>query len=167
MKRTDYISFDELYMGIAELASKRSKDPSTRHGACIINKYNRIISIGYNGLPKGLNDDGYNESGSVNGVVIDYWLTPNKYPYVVHAEENAILNATVDLKDTILYLYSEKGYYPCSTCARMMSQTGIKEVVMKTAIRENTPQYDWSHTKHIFEQARITIRVLNNDNKHN
>ena len=108
MKRKNYILWDEFFMGVARLASLRSKDPSTRHGAIIVNSLtNRIVSVGYSGLPTGLNDDGLDIRTNLNsftpsmvpkeGFVFDYWAAPQKYDYVCHGEENCILNATCDL----------------------------------------------------------------------
>lgn len=171
MRRTDYISWDELFMGIAELTSKRSKDPSTRHGACIINPItHKLIAIGYNGLPNGIHDD-LHEASVMNdfpasmipkeGHYFDCWERPQKDELVVHAEENAIFNATKNLKGATLYLYSEKGYYPCSRCARGISQVKIKEIVLKTAIKENASVYNWDYSKWILRKGRVSIRVLN------
>lgn len=136
-------------MGIAELASKRSKDPRTKHGACIIQSdTKRIISVGYNGLPRGLKDKEC------------YWRKPEKHEYVVHAEENAIFNTNENLAGSTLYLYSSRGYYPCARCARGIIQKGIKIVVMKKAIKENSESYDWSYTKHMFKKCDVKIRIL-------
>lgn len=118
MKRTDYISWDQYFMGVALLSAMRSKDPATQVGACIINKKKRIVGIGYNGFPYGVEDDDYNWDKS------DNWLD-SKYPYVVHAEPNAILNATVSLEDATLYVT----LFPCNECAKLIIQSGIKEVV--------------------------------------
>ena len=84
-KRTNYISWDEYFMGVALLSAKRSKDPSTQVGACIVNNKNKIVGAGYNGLPAGCDDDEFpwEKQG-------DFLQT--KYPYVCHAELNAILN---------------------------------------------------------------------------
>ena len=117
MKRTDYISWDEYFMGIAILAAKRSKDPSTQVGACIVSPDNIIISTGYNGMPKGCSDDEFpwNRDGE-----------NSKYAYVVHAELNAILNANGrDLKDSRVYV----ALFPCNECAKAIIQSGVKEVV--------------------------------------
>ena len=122
MKRENVISWDEFFIGVAELASRRSKDPDTRCGACIVDpKTNRIISVGYNGLPRGLDDDGvylkyeYNKPESFltkqSSINYDYWTKPDKYEFVVHAEENAILNCSEDTTGCVLYLYCDKGYY--------------------------------------------------------
>ena len=120
MKRTDYINWDEYFMGIAMLAARRSKDPNTQVGACIVSDDNIIISTGYNGMPKGCSDDvfpwdrkGENEAET-------------KYPYVVHAELNAILNASGrDLRGSRIYV----ALFPCNECAKAIIQCGIKEVI--------------------------------------
>ncbi len=119
MKRTDYISWDEYFMGIAMLAARRSKDPSTQVGACIVSRDNIIISTGYNGMPKGCSDDEFpwERSGEANNT---------KYPYVVHAELNAILNASGrDLRDSRVYV----ALFPCNECAKAIIQSGVREVV--------------------------------------
>ena len=117
MKRQDYISWDEYFMGIAMLAARRSKDPNTQVGACIVSPENIIISTGYNGMPKGCSDDLYP------------WAREGeqtKYPYVVHAELNAILNANGrDLRGSRLYV----ALFPCNECAKAIIQSGISEVV--------------------------------------
>ena len=120
MKRTDYINWDEYFMGIAMLAARRSKDPNTQVGACIVSQDNIIISTGYNGMPKGCSDDefpwdrkGENEAAT-------------KYPYVVHAELNAILNVSGrDLRGSRIYV----ALFPCNECAKAIIQSGIKEVI--------------------------------------
>ena len=116
MKRQDYISWDEYFMGIAMLAAKRSKDPNTQVGACIVSQDNIIISTGYNGMPKGCSDDDYpwEREGDVT-----------KYPFVVHAELNAVLNANGrDLRGSKLYV----ALFPCNECAKAIIQSGVKEV---------------------------------------
>ena len=119
MKRNDYISWDEYFMGIAILASKRSKDPNTQVGACIVSPDNIIISTGYNGMPKGCSDDEF--PWDRTGEEID-----TKYPFVVHAELNAILNANGrDLRGSRLYV----ALFPCNECAKAIIQCGIKEVI--------------------------------------
>ncbi len=117
MKRTDYISWDEYFMGIAMLAARRSKDPSTQVGACIVSAENIIISTGYNGMPKGCSDDifPWDREGE-----------QTKYPYVVHAELNAILNANGrDLRGSRIYV----ALFPCNECAKAIIQSGVKEVL--------------------------------------
>ena len=175
MKRKDYISWDELFISIAELAAKRSKDPSTRHGSCIV-RDNKVLSIGYNGLPFGLDDDGINTKWQSsedqlmktalvdNKTYYDYWDKPQKYQFACHSEENAILNAKQYLTGATIYLFSDKGYYPCPACARMIVQSGIRNVVMKTAIVESTDVYNWDYTKHMFIKAKVKIRILDKGN---
>ena len=117
MKRSDYISWDEYFMGIAMLAAKRSKDPNTQVGACIVSPDNIIISTGYNGMPKGCSDDEY--PWEREGI-------DTKYPYVVHAELNAILNAHGrDLQGSRLYV----ALFPCNECAKAIIQSGIQEII--------------------------------------
>ena len=117
MKRQGYISWDEYFMGIAMLAAHRSKDPNTQVGACIVSQDNIIISTGYNGMPKGCSDDifPWDREGE-----------QTKYPYVVHAELNAILNANGrNLQGSKLYV----ALFPCNECAKAIIQSGVKEVV--------------------------------------
>ena len=117
MKRQDYISWDEYFMGIALLAAMRSKDPNTQVGACIVDDNNIILSTGYNGFPKGCSDDEF---------PWDRTGEETKYPFVVHAELNAILNSGgKDLRGARLYV----DLFPCNECAKAIIQSGIKEVV--------------------------------------
>ena len=118
MKSNNYISWDEYFMGVAMLSALRSKDPSTKVGACIVNENKRIVGIGYNGLPCGCDDDEF--PWERNGGFLD-----TKYAYVVHAEPNAILNATSDLTNATLYVT----LFPCNECAKLIIQSGIKEIV--------------------------------------
>ncbi len=117
-KSNTYISWDEYFMGVAILSSLRSKDPNTKVGACIVNDKKRIVGIGYNGLPYGCSDDEY--PWEREGGFLD-----TKYPYVVHAEPNAILNSTTSLENATLYVT----LFPCHECAKLIIQSGIKEIV--------------------------------------
>ena len=117
MKRQDYISWDEYFMGVSLLAAKRSKDPNTQVGACIVDSNHVILSTGYNGFPLGCSDDElpWARTGE-----------DTKYPYVVHAELNAILNSGgKSLRDATIYV----GLFPCNECAKAIIQSGIREVV--------------------------------------
>lgn len=119
MKRTDYLSWDEYFMGIALLSAHRSKDPATQVGACIVNDDNKILSVGYNGMPIGCQDDcmPWERSGD---------KLDTKYPYVCHAELNAILNNDGgSLKGAKIY----STLFPCNECTKAIIQSGIKEVV--------------------------------------
>ncbi len=118
-KRTDYISWDDYFMGVALLASKRSKDPSTQVGACIVDEDNRILSTGYNGFPQGCSDDEFPWNR-------DESKGETKYNFVVHAELNAILNARgKSLVNSRVFV----SLFPCHECAKAIIQTGVKEVI--------------------------------------
>lgn len=117
MKRKDYLDWDQYFMGIARLSALRSKDPSTQVGACIVNDEKKIIGIGYNGLPIGIDDDSFPW-----GKEGDFLET--KYPYVCHAELNAILNSTKNLQGSSLYVT----LFPCNECTKAIIQSGIKNL---------------------------------------
>ena len=120
-KRKDYLEWDEYFMAIAKLSAMRSKDPSTQVGACIVSNDNRILSIGYNGAPNGFSDEKF--PWGRDGKNLD-----TKYPYVCHAELNAILNyrgSKKDLEDARIYV----DLFPCNECAKIIIQSGIKEVI--------------------------------------
>lgn len=118
-KRTDYISWDEYFMGVAMLSGMRSKDPNTQVGACIVSKDNKILSMGYNGLPIGCSDDEF--PWCREGAPLD-----NKYIYTAHSELNAILNYRGgSLENAKLYVT----LFPCNECAKAIIQAGIKTVV--------------------------------------
>ena len=129
-QRTDYLDWDEYFMGIAVLSSKRSKDPNTQVGACIVSDTNRILSIGYNGTPNGFEDKYFpwDRTG-------DFLET--KYAFVCHAEMNAISNFKGNKKD----LENAKLYvtvFPCNECAKLMIQNGIKEIIYLSDKYKNT-----------------------------
>ena len=119
-KRTDYISWDEYFMGVAKLSAKRSKDPNTQVGACIVSDDNKILSMGYNGFPRGCSDDEFpwNREGE-----------DNKYFYTAHSELNAILNYRGgSLEGAKMYVT----LFPCNECAKAIIQTGIKTIVYES-----------------------------------
>ncbi len=118
-KREDYISWDEYFMGVALLSAQRSKDPSTQVGACIVDENNKIVGIGYNGFPRGCSDDVLPWARKANDI------KETKYPYVVHAEVNAILNSTKNLNGARIYV----ALFPCNECTKMIIQSGIKEII--------------------------------------
>ena len=128
-KREGYISWDEYFMGVALLAAQRSKDPSTQVGACIVDSSKRILSTGYNGFPHGCSDDDFpwNRDDSKG---------ETKYQFVVHAELNAILNASgKNLNGSTVYV----ALFPCNECAKAIIQSGITEVVYLSDKYHNTP----------------------------
>lgn len=155
-KRKDYISWNSYFIGLAAISSFRSKDPNTQIGACIVQD-DSPVAIGYNGFPRGCSDNEFpwNREGKN-----DY---ETKYPFVEHAERNAIYNAAkrgISLNGATIYLYSEKGYYPCGECTRAIIQSGIKKIVMSHAIEENTDKYNWTATKKMLKSAEIKIVIL-------
>lgn len=120
-ERKEYLSWDEYFMGIAKLSSLRSKDPNTQVGACIVSEDNRILSIGYNGAPNGFEDKFF--PWDREGLPLE-----TKYLYVCHAEMNAILNyrgSRKELENAKLYV----DLFPCNECAKLIIQSGIKEVI--------------------------------------
>lgn len=121
MKRTDVLNWDEYFMGLAHLSAKRSKDPSTQVGAAIVSPEHRVVGIGYNGFPNGCNDDEFpwDREG-------EFGCT--KYPFVVHAELNAILNSTTNLKGCSIYV----SLFPCNECAKAIIQSGIQRIVYES-----------------------------------
>lgn len=148
MKRKDYISWDEYFMGIAMLSAMRSKDPNTQVGACIVDQQNKIVGIGYNGFPIGCSDDllpWEREAKNINDT---------KYPYVVHAEANAILNSTKDLHGARIYV----GLFPCNECAKLIIQSGIKEIVYISDKYKNTAATKAS--KRMLKMAGVRLRKL-------
>jgi len=119
-KREDAIKWDDYFMAVSFLSAMRSKDPSTQVGACIVNPDKRIVGIGYNGFPRGCSDDEL----PWDRVADDELDT--KYPYVCHAEVNAILNKnSADVKGCSIYI----ALFPCNECAKVIIQSGIVEVV--------------------------------------
>ena len=147
-KREDYITWDEYFMGIALLSAKRSKDPNTQVGACIVNDRHRIMSVGYNGFPFGCDDDEFpwERTG-------DEYNT--KYPYVCHAELNAILNcAGGSLVDCTIYV----ALFPCNECAKAIIQSGIKKVVYISDKYADTPSVRAS--KRMLEKAGVSLRKI-------
>ncbi len=147
-KREDYISWDEYFMGVSLLSAHRSKDPNTQVGACIVNPEKRIMSVGYNGFPAGCSDDEF--PWGREGSHLD-----TKYPYVCHAELNAILNCRgANLTGCIIYV----ALFPCNECAKAIIQSGIKEVVYlsdKYANSEGTIA-----SKRMFNAANVKLTRL-------
>ncbi len=147
-KRSDYISWDEYFMGIALLSAKRSKDPSTQVGACIVNKQHKIVSVGYNGMPIGCSDDAF--PWDREGEPLE-----TKYPYVCHAELNAILNNVgFNLADCTIYV----PLFPCNECGKAIIQAGIREVVY---ISDKYAQTDSVRaSKRMLDHAGVRYRRL-------
>ena len=120
-KRENTLTWDEYFMGLAHLSALRSKDPSTQVGAAIIDENHRVVSVGYNGFPKGCSDDEFPWSRS--GGVLN-----SKYAFVVHAELNAILNSPRSVSGCTIYV----SLFPCNECAKAIIQSGIKRIVYES-----------------------------------
>ena len=153
-KRISHLTWNEYFMGQAIEVSLRSKDPSTQVGACIVNNDNKQISIGYNGLTNGMDDDSFfwNSPGEETN---DLYTTKN--PWVAHAELNAILNSGGrDLKGTTIYVT----LFPCNECAKAIIQSGIKKVVY---LRMYSNEILVKITKEMFDRAGVEYTAFNKD----
>lgn len=149
-KRENYLTWDEYFMAIAKLSAMRSKDPSTQVGACIVDKNNRILSIGYNGAPNGYSDDIFPWDREGNEL-------ETKYPYVVHAERNAILNyrgSRKDFEGAKIYV----DLFPCNECAKEIIQAGISEVIYLSDKYANTNSVIAS--KRLFDACGVSYHEL-------
>lgn len=147
MKKNDYINWDEYFMGIALLSTERSKDPSTSVGACIVSEDNKILSVGYNGMPNGCSDDDFPWAREGNQL-------DTKYYYVCHAELNAILNYTgTHMKGSKLYTT----LFPCNECTKAIIQKGITEVIYMSDKYAETDSVKAS--KRMMNAANVTYRL--------
>ena len=128
-KREGYLTWDEYFMGVAMLSGMRSKDPNSQVGACIVSDDNKILSMGYNGFPKGCSDDEF--PWAREGEPLD-----TKYLYVTHSELNAILNYRGgSLEGAKMYVT----LFPCKECAKAIIQAGIKTLVYDCDKYASTP----------------------------
>ncbi|MBR6510582.1 MAG: dCMP deaminase family protein [Clostridia bacterium] len=153
MKRLDYLSWDEYFMGIASLSAMRSKDPSTQVGACIVNSDKRILSMGYNGMPRCCSDDEF--PWDKKDTALD-----SKYLYVCHAELNAILNCAVgSVRGCTVYTT----LFPCNECAKAIIQSGITEVVYASDKYADSDSVLAS--KRMFDTAGVKYRPYTSANK--
>ncbi len=126
-KRKDVLTWDEYFMGLAHLSALRSKDPNTQVGAAIVDENHRVVSVGYNGMPKGCSDDVF--PWSREGALLQ-----TKYAFVVHAELNAILNSKYPVSGCTLYV----SLFPCNECAKAIIQAGIRRIVYESDKYQNT-----------------------------
>ncbi len=134
-------------MAMAHLSAKRSKDPNTQVGACIVNAQKRVVGLGYNGFPKGCDDDEFPWER-------DGEFLKTKYPYVVHAELNAILNSIQDLNGCTIYV----SLFPCNECAKAIIQSGIRCVVYESDKYNGTDENIAS--KMMFRDAGVELVQL-------
>lgn len=157
-KRKDYITWDEYFMGVAQMAAQRSKDPNSQVGCCIVGSDNKILSMGYNGFPRGCSDDEFP------------WDRENadedpynaKYVYVVHSEMNAILNFAGNrsaLQGAKIYVT----LFPCNECAKALIQSGIKTIIYGDDKYAGTPGVKAS--KRMLDAAGVVYRPYNPSGK--
>ena len=153
-KREDYISWDEYFMGVAKLSGMRSKDPNTQVGCCIVSQDNKILSMGYNGLPIGCSDDEFPWQREGENPL------KTKYIYTVHSELNAILNYRGgSLEGAKLYV----SLFPCNECAKAIVQSGIKEVIYDSNKYVNTPSVQAS--MRMFDSAGVRYHQYHSSNR--
>ena len=148
--RKDVISWDECFMRMAKVIAERSKDPVTQTGAVIVNTDNVVVGMGYNGLPRGIDNNKF--PWDREGDFLD-----TKYAYVAHSEENAIFNANNSVKGCKIY----STLYPCGDCAKSIIQTGIKEVVYESDKHHDLPI--WEVARRLFDAAGIKCRQYKSD----
>ncbi len=153
MKRQDYLSWDEYFMGISILSAKRSKDPSTQVGACIVNGDKRILSMGYNGMPRCCSDDEFPWDKNNNPL-------DSKYLYVCHAELNAILNCH---SGNVCGCTCYTTLFPCNECAKAIIQSGISEVVYMEDKYSDSDSVIAS--KKMFDTAGVKYRLYKKSDK--
>lgn len=142
------ISWDQYFMGVAKLSAFRSKDPNTQVGACIVTPDNKIVGVGYNGLPWGCEDTDFpwdNREGE---------MYDTKYPYVVHAELNAILNSIQKLQGCRIYV----SLFPCHECVKAIIQSGIKEIIYEDDKYNDTPSD--RAAKRMLDAAGVTYKKI-------
>ncbi len=149
-KREDYISWDECFMRMAHVIAQRSKDPSTQAGAVIVNPNKIILGLGYNGFPRGIEDDKLPWEREGNFV-------DTKYAYVVHAEENAVYNSNAPTEGSSMYCT----LFPCNECAKTIIQKGIKEIVYEDDKYHN--QDVWIASRRLLDEAGVKCREFKSE----
>lgn len=151
-KRENYFSWDETFMHICRIIAQRSKDPSTQTGACLVDEKNIILSLGYNGFPRGCSDDllPWDREGEFG---------ETKYPFVVHAEENAVLNSNASLDGAKLYCI----LFPCNECAKVIIQKGIAEIIYEDDKYHD--QKEWQVSRKMLDLAGVKYRKYETVNK--
>ena len=153
-KRSDYLTWDEYFMGVAFLSGMRSKDPNTQVGACIVSDDNKILSMGYNGFPKGCSDDDFPWNRDAEDPLC------SKYFYSTHSELNAILNYRGgSLEGAKLYV----SLFPCNECAKAIIQAGIRTVIYDSDKYADTPSVIAS--KRMCDAAGVRYYKYNRTNR--
>ncbi len=148
--RETYISWDECFMRMAHVISERSKDPSTQAGALIATPNNVVVGLGYNGFPRGVDNDAlpWEREG-------DFLNT--KYAYVCHAEENAVYNANTRTHGCKIYCT----LFPCNECAKTIIQNGITEMIYESDKYHDVPAFIAS--RRLFDRAGVRCRQYLSD----
>lgn len=149
-KRKGYLSWDDYFMAIAFLSAQRSKDPNRQVGACLVSQSGVILGIGYNGFPRGCSDDSL--PWAKKSITGDPLLT--KYPYVCHAEVNAILN-TNHASATGQRLYVTM--FPCNECAKIIIQSGVAEVVYFIDKKNNSNDTAYIASRKLLSMAGVKV----------
>ena len=143
-KQDNILSWNEYFMGLAHLSALRSKDPNTKVGAAIVDDNHRVVSVGYNGFPKGCSDEVF--PWGRDGDTLD-----SKYAFVVHAELNAILNSKWPVAGCTIYV----SLFPCNECAKAIIQSGIKAVIYRDDLYKDTKEVKAS--KRMLKTAGVDI----------
>lgn len=151
MKRSDFLSWDQFFMTVAKVCAMRSKDPSTQVGAILVNNLKQIISTGYNGFPRGVGDDKF--PWTRDGEWID-----TKYPYVAHAELNAIVSARTNLTNCDVYVT----LFPCNECTKIIIQAGISKVYYLEDKYSDSKEVQAS--KRMLDAAKIEYKQIHDFN---
>ncbi|RXG55036.1 Deoxycytidylate deaminase, partial [Armadillidium vulgare] len=144
-KRVNFLPWEDYFMSVAFLSGMRSKDPSSQVGACIVNSDNIIVSIGYNGMPRGCSDDCMPWAKEAESRL--------ETKYICHAEMNAVVNKnSADVAGCRIYVV----LFPCNECAKIVIQSRIKEIVYYSDKHKNKPETIAS--KRMFDMAGISYR---------
>lgn len=143
--RENAISWDECFMRMAHLIAQRSKDPSTQVGAVVVTPEQVVVGMGYNGFPRGI--DSNDLPWEREGDIID-----TKYPYICHAEENAVYNSNGPVKGCKIYCT----LFPCNECTQTIIQTGIKEIVFESDKYHDKPE--WVAARRMLDLAKVSYR---------
>ena len=138
-------NWDKRFIELAKLAGSWSKDPSTQVGAVIVDENNRIVSVGYNGFPRGVED---------NDRLLD---RKEKYDIIVHAEVNALMFANKSVERCTLYTWP---FQPCSRCAGLIIQSGINRVV-SVVQQEERWKKNFMIARQLFNESGITMDLIN------
>ena len=150
-KRTNFLSWTDYFLSLTQLVSQRSKDPSTQVGAIIINpQTNTLISTGYNGFPRGCQDDEFPWDNNDKN-----WLA-TKYPYMVHAEANAIIHAKQDCEKFVMYTT----LFPCHECAKLIIQSGIKTIYYLIKLEKEQWKDSFEASKKMFKASGINYQKI-------